>query len=37
MQTLTESMSQMLGKAQYYFPLFEEILDEYDCHLNLNI
>lgn len=26
-------VSQMLGKAQYYFPLFEEVLDEYDLPL----
>lgn len=26
-------VSQMLGKAQYYFPLFEEVLDRYDLPL----
>lgn len=26
-------VSKMLGKAQYYFPLFEEVLDQYDLPL----
>lgn len=28
-------VSKMLGKSQYYFPLFEEILDQYDLPLEL--
>ena len=31
--TYRRHVSQMLGKAQYYFPLFEEVLDEYDLPL----
>ena len=31
--TYRKHVSQMLGKAQYYFPLFEEILDQYDLPL----
>ena len=31
--TYRKHVSQMLGKAQYYFPLFEEVLDEYDLPL----
>ena len=31
--TYRKHVSQMLGKSQYYFPLFEEVLDEYDLPL----
>lgn len=31
--TYRKHVSQMLGKAQFYFPLFEEILDQYDLPL----
>lgn len=30
-----EQMSRMLGLAQYYYPMFEEILDQYDIPLEL--
>ena len=33
--TYRKHVSQMLGKSQYYFPLFEEILDQYDLPLEL--
>jgi len=32
-KTYRKHVSQMLGKSQYYFPLFEELLDEYDLPL----
>ena len=32
-KTYRKHVSQMLGKSQYYFPLFEEILDQYDLPL----
>ena len=30
-------ISRMLGKANYYFPLFESQLDKFDLPLDLNI